>query len=286
LYTANCAACHGEDRSGSNSVPSLLDVAARLPIAIIRQTVAEGRGPMPPFPKITDAQFTQLIEYIVNPGGGFGGGRRRGIRGPVTPTGPVVASGGAPGMQAAADALAKARAGMISYGSMQGPPYPAGVDAPKDRYFSGWAVSGNAISPPFSTLTAYDLNTGTIKWQVPVGDDPALAKQGIHNTGSVELRTGIMPTASGLVFLAGGDGKLRAYDEDTGKVLGEWPFGGRSRGLPVTYEAGGREFLVISASANGRGPGMVAPDAGGANGKAKSAPQGPTGYIAFALPKK
>ncbi len=287
LYVANCAPCHGEDRNGTNSVPSLVNIHMRLPVAMIRQTVAEGRGPMPAFPKITDEQFTQLVEYIVNPGGGFPGGfgRGRGMRGPATPSGPVVASGGAPGMQAAADALAKARTGMISYGSMQGPPYPAGVDAPKDRYFSGWAVSGDAISAPFSTLTAYDLNTGKIKWQVPAGDDPALAKQGIHNTGAKELRTGIMPTAGGLVFMAGGDGKLRAYDEDTGKVLGEWPFGGTSRGIPVTYEAGGREFLVISSSAGrGRGPAMVAPDSGG--GRGETAAQGPTGYIAFALPKR
>ncbi len=288
LYVANCAPCHGEDRNGTNAVPSLLNIHMRLPVAMIRQTVAEGRGPMPAFPKITDADFTQLIEYIVNPGGGFGGGGRgRGMRGPVTPTGPVVASGGAPGMQAAADALAKARAGMISYGSMQGPPYPEGVDAPKERYFSGWAVSGDAISGPFSTLTAYDLNTGKIKWQVPTGDDPALAKQGIHNTGARDLRTGIMPTAGGLVFMAGGDGKLRAYDEDTGKVLAELPFGGTSRGIPVLYEAGGREYLVISSSGGrGRGAAMAAPDAGGGRGDTETPSQGPTGYIAFALPKK
>ena len=60
-----------------------------------------------------------------------------------------------------------------------------------------------------------------------------------------------MPTAGGLVFLAGGDGKLRAYDEDTGKVLFERPFGGTSRGIPVIYEVNGREYLVISASAGG-----------------------------------
>ncbi len=95
-----------------------------------------------------------------------------------------------------------------------------------------------------------------------------------------------MPTAGGLVFLAGGDGKLRAYDEDTGKVLAEWPFVGTSRGIPVIYEAGGREYLVISSSAGGgRFPAMAAPDAAG--GRAEiAAPQGPTGYIAFALPRK
>ena len=49
---------------------------------------------------------------------------------------------------------------------------------------------------------------------------------GPTNTGGLALRTGIMPTKSGLVFLAGGDGKLRAYDEDTGKVLWIGTFAG------------------------------------------------------------
>src|SRR5581483_12238035 len=61
LYVANCAPCHGEDRNGSNSVPSLVNVHLRLPIETIRQTVAEGRGPMPGFPQISDEQFTQLV---------------------------------------------------------------------------------------------------------------------------------------------------------------------------------------------------------------------------------
>ena len=189
-------------------------------------------------------------------------------------------------MEAAAAAFAKARAGAINYGSMQGPPYPPGVEVPTERYFSGWGVSANAISAPFSTLTAYDLNKGAIKWQVPVGDEPSLAQQGIKGTGARALRTGIIPTAGGLVFLAGGDGKLRAYDEDTGKVLFERPFGGTSRGIPVIYEAGGREYLVMSASPGG-GRGMAAlapPDAAAATVNAAS--EGPMGYIAFALPKK
>jgi quinoprotein glucose dehydrogenase len=284
LYNGNCQSCHGADRSGSGSVPSLVNVAMRLPLAAMRATVADGKGQMPAFPNISDTEFNQLLEYIVNPGG-QGPGRGRGMRGPVTPSGPVVASGGAPGMEPAAAAFAKARTGAINYGSMQGPPYPADVDVPVDRYFSGWGVSANAISGPFSTLTAYDLNKGAIKWQVPTGDEPTLAQQGVKGTGGRALRTGIMPTAGGLVFLAGGDGKLRAYDEDTGKVLLERPFGGMSRGVPVIYEAGGREYLVM-ASTPGAGRGAIEPpDAPGASAT-NPAPDGPMGYIAFALAKK
>ena len=55
---------------------------------------------------------------------------------------------------------------------MLGPAYPEGADVPKDRYSTGYNVMGNIIKPPYTTLTAYDLNKGTIRWQMPVGDDP------------------------------------------------------------------------------------------------------------------
>jgi quinoprotein glucose dehydrogenase len=169
---------------------------------------------------------------------------------------------------------------------MQGPPYPSGIDAPPDRFFSGWGVSENAVNGPFSELVAYDLNKGTIKWRVPAGNDPQLAARGITGTGARGLRTGIMPTATGLVFLAGGDGKVRAYDADTGKVLWEKAIGGSSHGIPVMYEANGREYLVVSTTApGGRGP--APPDASAPSAPSDAASQAaPKGYVAFALPLK
>jgi quinoprotein glucose dehydrogenase len=41
-----------------------------------------------------------------------------------------------------------------------------------------------ANKPPWSTLTAYDLNKGTIKWQIPLGSVTELAAKGIKDTGS------------------------------------------------------------------------------------------------------
>jgi len=118
---------------------------------------------------------------------------------------------------------------------------------------------GSSTAPPYSRLTAYDLNTGTIKWQVPVGDDlNTLSRGGPHDTGAVGLRTGIMPTKSGLVFLAGGDGKVRAYDEDDGKILWTGTLPGGSRGVPVIYQSLGREYVVIASTP---GAGAAAPRA-------------------------
>ena len=89
------------------------------------------------------------------------------------------------------------------------------------------------------------------------------------------LRTGIIPTATGLVFQVGGDRKLRAYDEDTGKVLWTKEIGGSSSGVPSMYEVNGRQYLVIALAAGG----------GGRGGGVAVAPSNlPTGYVAFALP--
>ena len=128
------------------------------------------------------------------------------------------------------------------------------------------------IKPPWSTLTAYDLNKGTIKWQIPLGDLPELAAKGIHGTGTSILKSGPVVTAGGLVFTATRDHFVRAYDEDTGKVLWEKQLSVPLQGIPIVYEAGGREYLVICAAApEVSDTGGRTPIPGGA-------------YVAFALP--
>ena len=129
------------------------------------------------------------------------------------------------------------------------------------------------ITPPWSTLTAYDLNKGTIKWQIPLGEVPVLAAKGIHNTGDGDImKSGPVITASGLVFTATRDHYLRGYDEQTGKVLWEKQLDFPLQGIPAIYEAGGREYLVVCDAGI---------EATGARGAAPT--QGV--YVAFALPR-
>jgi quinoprotein glucose dehydrogenase len=158
---------------------------------------------------------------------------------------------------------------------MIGPAYPPGVKVPEVRMYTGYGMNGLIVKPPYSTLTAYDLNTGTIKWQVPAGgDDPRAVAQGAKDTGYISQRTGIVTTSAGLLFHAGGDGKLRVYDSDTGLVLwtGAMPAG--SRGIPAMYEVNGRQFFVVSATA---------PIAGQEDSAAQTLNRA---YVAYALPEK
>ena len=120
------------------------------------------------------------------------------------------------------------------------------------------------LTPPWSQLTACDLNKGTILWQVPNGDALQLAARGIHGTGSRAARAGGMVVhAGGLVFIGTPDHKLRAYDEDTGKVV--WRTSeGRSRGangaaingVPAIYELNGRQhrLAVCVGKSGGNAP--------------------------------
>jgi quinoprotein glucose dehydrogenase len=99
------------------------------------------------------------------------------------------------------------------------------------------------------------------------------------------MRNCILVTESGLLFGVGYDGKIRAWDRDTGNVLWSYQLGaiGQStRGSPTLYEVDGRAYLVVSVPAAGGGgggggsPAMAAARAAIANL--------PTGYVAFALP--
>jgi quinoprotein glucose dehydrogenase len=102
--------------------------------------------------------------------------------------------------------------------------------------------------PPWGTLTAVDMVTGTIRWQVPLGslvpDKPALPK-GTPSLG------GPIVTAGGLVFIAGTmmDPTIRAFDVETGKEIwkAELPTSGGATPMTYRLRRGGKQFLVIAA---------------------------------------
>jgi quinoprotein glucose dehydrogenase len=150
-------------------------------------------------------------------------------------------------------------------------PYKAPVD------FMLQTNSLSAMAPPWSLITAYNMDTGQIIWQVPDGDVTPLAEKGITGTGSHVPRGGTIATAGGLVFNGtSSDRKFRARDADTGKVVWEFDLPAAQEGVPAVYEAGGREFIVIPVGGNGEFSNSL--------GLPKPAP-GSNEYVAFALPK-
>ena len=127
-----------------------------------------------------------------------------------------------------------------------------------------------AVAPPWGTLNAINLNTGKYAWKIPLGEYPELAAKGIKITGT-ENYGGPIVTAGGLVFIAATnfDRKFRAFDKRTGKLLWQTTLPMSGNATPITYELGGKQYVVIYAT-------------GGKAGR----PGSPVGgvYVAFALP--
>ena len=155
-----------------------------------------------------------------------------------------------------------------------------------------------AIAPPWTSLTAFDLNSGTIKWKIPLGEVPELAAKGITDTGSHFPKVGPVVTAGGLIFAGTRDKKIRALDVDTGKVLWTVEVDAGVEGMPAAYEVNGKEYLVYCAAAPATShthPSMYPPApqtpgetpvAGGRGGRGGRGGGSPISgaYVAFALP--
>jgi quinoprotein glucose dehydrogenase len=111
------------------------------------------------------------------------------------------------------------------------------------------------LKPPYGRITAYDMNKGTIAWQIANGDTPANVKnnpklQGLNilKTGSPRL-VGLMVTKT---LLFAGDGTnplLHAYDKKTGEDIAQIPMPGMQTGVPMTYVHQGRQFILVPVAA-------------------------------------
>jgi len=103
--------------------------------------------------------------------------------------------------------------------------------------------------PPWGTLNAVDLQTGDLRWSVPIGGLPLFGDFGLPNIG------GPFVTRSGLVFLAATfDSTFRAFDVNTGEVLWKVSLPAGGQAVPMTYAVDGRQIVVIAAGGYGRIP--------------------------------
>ena len=103
-------------------------------------------------------------------------------------------------------------------------------------------------APPWAALTAVDLAARKIVWEAPLGSIEKLMPLPIPWEAGTPGAGGPLVTAGGLVFIGYTlDDKLRAFDLHTGKVLWSTDLPAAGTAIPVSYEAGGEQYLVIPA---------------------------------------
>jgi quinoprotein glucose dehydrogenase len=107
------------------------------------------------------------------------------------------------------------------------------------------------FKPPYSSITAYNLNRGEKLWAVPHGDGPrdhpALQGLNLPPLGSLEKPGGPLLTKT-LLFIGQGlvSSKFRAFDKTTGEEVWEFDLPGKSSAAPITYMLNGKQYIVVA----------------------------------------
>lgn len=208
LYEVNCVVCHGKDHKGGGNFPSLVGIGKKYNEAQFLTLINSGRRMMPAFKQLSEAEKGALAAYLL-------------------------------------DEKRKRSAMFLDSGKTADDPY---FHLPYDAtgYNKFLTKEGYpAVAPPWGTLTAIDLDKGTIVWKDTLGDYPEFKARGIH-TGT-ENYGGPVVTAGGVLFIAAtSDAKIRAYNKRTGQLLweGDLPVAGFA--TPSVYAVAGKQYVVIA----------------------------------------
>lgn len=228
LYRTHCMSCHGPERKGGGNYPSLIDVEKRMTNAQFLELVSTGRRMMPAFNGLKEEEKKAIASFVMN----LEAEHWNEYKGPRQKVDTF-------------RNLPYAITGYNKFLTKEGLP---------------------AVSPPWGTINAIDLNTGKFVWRDTLGEDPAFKGRGIR-TGT-ENYGGPVVTAGGLLFIAATkDNKMRAFHKRTGKLLWEAELPASGFATPAVYMVNGRQYVVIAC--------------GGGKLRTKSGDS----YVAFALPE-
>jgi quinoprotein glucose dehydrogenase len=208
IYTQLCAGCHGLDRQGNRAqnVPTIADAAQRLKKPDVIALLGSGKGVMPSFAFLTDAQRRKVTDHLFGDAADGPGGKIEPAAGSV---------------------------GAIPYTTTG---YNRWLDP--DGY--------PAVKPPWGTLNAIDLNTGESKWSVPLGEYPELTAKGVPKTGTENYGGPVVTAGGLVFIAASRDEHLRAFDRRTGRELWKAKLPAAGYATPVTYSLRGKQYVAIA----------------------------------------
>ena len=228
LYSTFCMSCHGPKLQGGGDYPPLTGADKKYTFAKFNELLSTGRRMMPGFNQLTKEERAALGSFILN----MDTEKEKTYKGPSLQ-----------------------KSGMVK-------PSYASIGYNKFLTKEGYP----AISPPWGTMTAIDLNNGKQLWQIPFGEFEELKAKGIPATGR-ENYGGPVVTAGGLLFIAAtADAKFRAINKRNGQILFETDLPATGASTPAVYSVNGKEYVVIACGGSKWG------------GKKSDA------YVAFSLP--
>lgn len=229
LYAQHCRGCHGTQLQGSGDFPSIVEAKKKYDKLQLLELLRTGRRRMPGFNNLSKEEKEAIATFVLN----LKNDKSRLYE----------------GVKKSATGAPIPLYGFTGYNKF----------LTKDGY--------PAISPPWGTLNAINLNTGDFIWKIPFGEFDELKKKGIPTTGR-ENYGGSVITAGGLLFIgATADGKFRAYNKISGKLLWETTLPAPGVATPAVYSVNGKQYVIIACGGSKWG------------GKRNDS------YVAFSLPK-
>ena len=216
-YNIYCAGCHGANRAGVESNPTLVGIDKRMTREAALEKTQKGGGLMPPFAGVlTDQQLDAIISYVHSVGANSRG----------------LAKVEGEGSQPVKD-LYMNTTGYVTWKDPSGNP---------------------AITPPWGMLHALNISTGEYEWQIPLGNDEKHKVDGADDTG-LEGKSGPIVTAGGLIFIAGAEDRmLRAFNKSTGKLLWETKLPAIANATACTYLVKGKQYVALSVGGTKENP--------------------------------
>lgn len=216
-YMTHCSSCHGAEKKGiPPTYPSLVSLKDKMDENEALEKIRIGGGQMPAFKGVISADEEQaIIAFLYD---------KKGEQPRQQTAGKTGETKG------------------IRYGNITG--------------YRTWAgPSGNpAMKGPWGTLNALNLSTGEYEWQIPLGNDEKLQKEGGPITGLLG-RSGPMVTAGGLVFISGAeDKKLWAFDKSTGKQVWQTALPAANNANVCSFFVKGKQFIALSIGGTKENP--------------------------------
>lgn len=217
LYERNCSRCHGVDRRAGQTNPALATYPSlagiQLPEGSVESLIATGRGTMPDFSYLSDAERTAIASYVL-------------------------------------DLKSKQNEMFADSGQSDIPEY---YRVPYKGIITKFLTQEGypGIKPPWGQLTAINLNTGKVIWTQTIGDYPELKAKGIH-AGSENFGAPVV-TAGGVAFIAATrDENIRGFNKSTGELLWEADLPAAGIATPAVYQVNGKEYVVIACGGGGK----------------------------------